>query len=404
MVLKIAWRNIWRNPTRSFVVMGAIIVGIWSIIFLMGMVFGLINSYVDNAIKNGVSHIKIQQKEFIKEKENKYFIDDIARYRNEVVKIDGIKSASYRTLTNAMIGTSRGSRGVSVVGIVPDLEKNVSGVSEKMKEGDYFAKKRKNQILIGKRLADKLKMKMRSKIVLTFQNLDGDITAGAFRVSGIFDTRNNLYDESVVFIRQSDLNKLLGKEKIGHEIAIVTEDLKLLDTIQSNLKSKYPELSVRTYKEISPELELFQSQIKMMGKIYMVIFMLALVFGIINTMLMAVLERTKELGMLMAIGMNRLRVFFMIVLETIILAIVASPIGLLAGYLTTQYFSEKGINLFFYSDEGMRQFGFDKFIYPTVENDLYLQLVIAVALTALIGSIYPAIKAIMLRPVDAIRK
>ncbi len=404
MILKVAWRNIWRNPTRSFVVMGAIIVGVWSIIFLSGMVIGMIDSYVNNAIKNEVSHLKIQHKEFPKEKESKYYLNDIARISKEVATIDGVKAASYRSLTNAMIASGRSNRGVRVTGVVPDLEKDVSGIDDNIVEGDYFAKKKRNQILISKRLATKLKVKLRSKLVLTFQNLNGDITSGAFRVSGLFDTRNNPFDEGVVFVRQKDLNRLLGKENIGHEVAILIDELKQLDTLQTRLKGLFPGLLVRNYKEISPELELFQSQIKTMGYMYMIIFMLALVFGIINTMLMAVLERTKELGMLMAIGMNRMRVFFMIVMETIMLAVLAAPVGLLAGYWTTQYFSKRGINLFFYSEEGMKQFGFDKFIYPSVQSDLYLQLVIAVVVTALIGSIYPALKAIMLRPVDAIRK
>jgi len=403
MILKIAWRNIWRSITRSLVVIGAIVIGIWSIIFLVGMVNGMIESYIDNAIKNEVSHIKIHDPEFIKDKESKYYISEIALVKRAVDTITGVKAVSYKTIIHTMIGSSHSSRGINTVGVVPKDEANVSAISEHIVEGKYLSDTKKNQIIISKRLAEKLKVKLRSKVVLTFQDLENEITMGSFRVVGLFDTGNYMYDESVVFVRQKDINKLLGMNGYGHEVAILLDDLSDMDHIQQSIAKLFPNLLVRNYKEVQPQLALFQSQIKMSGIIYMVIFMLALIFGIINTMMMAVLERVRELGMLMAVGMNKVKVFLMIMVETFLLALIAAPIGLLLGYLTTRYFHQTGINLFFYSEEGMKQFGMDKFIYPNVYTDTYLQLVIAVSLTALLGSLYPAWKAISLRPVDAIR-
>ena len=403
IIIKIAWRNIWRNITRSLVVIGAIVIGVWSIIFLVGMVNGMIDSYVDNAIKNEVSHIKIHHPEFIKDKESKFYIADVAAVKSIVDTIAGVKAVSYKSTINAMISSSHAGRGISAIGIVPKDEATVSGVSQRIIKGTYLTDAKKNQIIVSKRTAKKLKVKLRSKVVLTFQNLENEITMGAFRIVGIFETGNNIYDESVVFVRQSDINNLLNFNGNGHELAILINDLSNLDKIQTRIAILFPNLLVRNYKEIQPELALFQSQIKMAGIIYMVIFMLALIFGIINTMMMAVLERVRELGMLMSVGMNKGKVFTMIVVETLMLAIVAGPVGLVLGYVTTSHFNKNGINLFFYSEEGMKQFGFDKFIYPNVQPETYYQLIIAVSLTALLGSLYPAWKAISLRPVEAIR-
>jgi len=403
MIIKIAWRNIWRNITRSLVVIGAIVIGIWSIIFLVSMVNGMIESYIDNAIKNEVSHIKIHHPDFINDKESKFFITDIATKKSIVDSITGVKAVSYKTVTNSMISSSHAGRGITAIGVVPKDELNVSGVSQKIVAGNYLSDTKKNQILISKRTAKKLKVKLRSKVVLTFQNLENEITMGAFRVIGVFETGNNIYDESVVFVRQKDINTLLEINGNGHEVAILINNLPELESIQTEITKMFPGLLVRNYKEVQPELALFQSQIKMAGIIYMVIFMLALIFGIINTMMMAVLERVRELGMLMSVGMNKVKVFMMIVVETILLAIVAAPVGLFLGYITTSYFNKNGINLFFYSEEGMKQFGFDKFIYPNVPTDTYWQLVVAVSVTALLGSLYPAWKAVRLRPVEAIR-
>ena len=129
---------------------------------------------------------------------------------------------------------------------------------------------------------------------------------------------------------------------------------------------------------------------------------LALVFGIINTMLMAVLERIKELGMLMAIGMNKLRVFLMIVLESILLGLVAMPVGLLLGYITIEYVGANGIDMSMYA-KGLANFGMSPIIYFELDPIVYLQVAVGVFLTAVLASIYPALKAIRLKPVEALR-
>lgn len=404
MIFKLAWRNIWRNPTRSAVVIGAIIIGIWSVIFLLGIIYGMINSYIDNAIQKETSHIQIHNKDFPKEKEVKYYINDTSLILDKLDKVNTIKSSTMRSISNAMIGSSHGTRGIKVNGIMPGREFGLTGIDDAIKEGKFLKNDNKKHILISTRLAKKLKVKIRSKVVLTFQTIDGEIISGAFRVIGLFKTGNAMYDENTALVNINSLNFLLGKNNIAHQAMIYLNDIQQLDTTVVQLKKLFPNLLVQSYKEVAPELELFQNQIGNGGLIYMFIFMLALIFGIINTMLMAVLERVRELGMLMAVGMNKIKIFFMIVIETIILAFLGAPIGLAIGYFFTSYFNKHGINLFFFGKESMAQFGMSNFIYPTVESQWYLILVIAIIITAVIASIYPAIKAIRLNPVEAIRK
>ena len=131
--------------------------------------------------------------------------------------------------------------------------------------------------------------------------------------------------------------------------------------------------------------------------------MLALIFGIINTMLMAVLERNKELGMLMAVGLNKGKVFTMIMLETLLLGCVGAPLGMFLGWLTINYFSNNGLDLSSFAS-GLEQMGMSTMIYPVADTSLYLQMTAAVAITALLAAIYPSLKAIKLRPVEAMRK
>ena len=246
--------------------------------------------------------------------------------------------------------------------------------------------------------------------MLNFQDRGGSITAAAFRIVGIFDTDNNPFDLSHVFVRRNDLNSLLipaadsslAVEGLAHEIALMVDDIRQVNLIAASLSSKFPNLKVQTYREISPDLELYEGQIKNISLIYLTVIMLALVFGIINTMLMAVLERIKELGMLMAIGMNKLRVFLMIVLESILLGLVAMPVGLLLGYITIEYVGANGIDMSMYA-KGLESFGMSSIIYFELDPIVYLQVAVGVFLTAILASIYPALKAIRLKPVEALR-
>lgn len=403
MLFKISWRNIWRSRTRSMVVMGAIILGVWAVVFMISFSVGLVKSYINNAIEHEISHLQLHHPDFVEDQEIKFFIKDGTAELSKLQATEGVQAATIRTIANGMISSSKGARGIQIKGIEPTNEAATTQLNTKVIEGGYFDNKKKNAILISQRLADKLHLKLRKKLVLTFQDMDQEITAGAFRIVGIFETGNNIFDDGHVFVQQVDLNRLLGKENIAHEMAVFLHDPTSLDKTARLLKEKFPAYKVETYRDLSPDVELYESQINTSAIIFIVIVMLALIFGIINTMLMAVLERYKELGMLMAVGMNKVRIFFMIVIETIMLAVVATPIGFLFGYGTVIYFNDKGIDLSAFS-KGMRQFGLSEIVYPSMETDLYGLLVLSVAITAILASIYPAYKAISLRPVEAIRK
>ena len=402
MLLKIAWRNVWRSPLRSFVVIGSVAVGIWSVVTLLGFSFGLIQGFIDNALRYQVSHIQLHHPDFPEDKEIQFVLSDAGKKVAEINEMESVASATMRTLVNGMISTAAGTRGGTVRGIEPETEAKTTSLKEKLIEGTYFSDK-KNQLLIGKPLAKKLNLKLRKKVVIQFQNLEGDIVAGAFRIAGIFDTKNTLYDEMNVFVKRTDLNRLLGDPTVAHEIAIYLKDGKTLDTDVAALQAKYPDVLTENYRAISPDVKLYETNIGISSTIFIFLFMLALIFGIINTMLMAVLERNKELGMLMAIGMNKAKVFKMILLETIFLAVVGAPIGIFLSWITIKYFSNIGLDLTSFS-AGLEQMGMDTIIYPVTEPSLYLQITIAVVLTAFLAAIYPALKAIKLRPVEAMRK
>lgn len=403
-IIQIAWKNIWRSRVRSLVVIGAVIVGVWALILLMSLMRGMVYTYINSAIQKETSHIQIHHPKYSEDQEIKYTIPNLEQTIQIVDTSTNIKSYSERILLSGMLSTANGVRGVMIKGIKPELEKQVTNLDQFIMEGEYFVSKTKNPILLSESIASKIKAKIRSKVVVNFQKSDGELTAAAFKVVGIFKAGNPKVDELMAFAQFDDLSRLAElPANEFHELAIIVNDIEQVDLVQTNLIAKLPQAKVETYKEISPDLELFSSQLQLNMIIMTTIVMLALIFGIINTMLMAVLERVKELGMLMAIGMNKAKIFFMIMIETIIVACVGAPIGMAIGYFTVKGLHKKGIDLSNWSD-GLEKFGMTNMLRPVLESDVYFFIGFAIIITAIIGSIYPSLKAIKLKPVEALRK
>lgn len=404
MIFKIAWRNIWRSKIRSFTVMGSIVVGVWALAFVLSFSAGFINTYINSAIENEISHIQIHHPKFLDEREVEYNLANSAAIIEQVEQQQAIEAYAIRSLNNGMLATSKGSRGVQIRGINPTQEQEVTKLGDKLIDGKYFGQtKKKNPIIISERLAAKLKLKVKSKVVLTFQGVDGELVSAAFKVIGLYKTGNAIFEEMNVFVQQTDLSRLLGDQGLVHEIALVMKDIKSIPTVQEKLTIALPDVLVENYKEVSPDVNMYESQMSISTSIVITIVMLALVFGIINTMLMAVLERTKELGMLMAIGMKPRQVFSMIIVETLLLGLLAAPVGLLFGFLTVSYYSNVGIDLSAYSG-GMDMVGMSSMVYPTLEMQTFITIAVSVAVTALLGALYPARKATKLKPVEAMQK
>ncbi len=415
MIFQMAWRNTWRNPTRSGVVILAIAIGIWAAIFLTGFATGMSKNYVSSAIADIISHVQVHHPSWKEDQEVKWTIPEAGKKIRALRADPVVEAVSARTVVNGMISSPRAARGVQILGVDPEAENRVRSLAGMVDTGQYFTGEGRNELLLSRRMAEKLDANLRSKLVLTFQDDRLDITAGAFRVVGIFRTGNLGFDEGHVFVNRLDLNRLLGEEGQGaspgtsdlagvkvHELAVLLKDREQLDSFMHRTKATMPGLVVESYQDIAPDLQLYESQIEFVSVIYLSIIMLALIFGIINTMLMAVLERMRELGMLMAIGMNKLRVFIMVVLETSLLALIGGPAGMALGLATIGWLGSRGLDLSAFSN-ALEMYGLSEVVYFEVEPSLYWQVPFAVMLTALLASLYPAFKAIRLRPVEAMR-
>lgn len=404
-IVKLGWKNVWRNPTRSGVVIVAVLLGTWAGIFSAGFFNGMLDDYLNNQIELSVGHIQIMHPQFEDLYNPKYSIqqpDDVIQNLREK---PFVREVSAKSVVTGLAQSPRSNFGVTVWGInaETDTSMGVRTIEQYITGGNTLGEKGRNPILMGDKLAERLGLELRSRMVLSFQDIDGNITAGAFRVAGIFDTFDSRFDESTVFVRKGDLNGLLGAEQAIHNIRLETDDLIEAESYARQLRQEFPHLQIKTWREIAPDLRYMFDMKDLTLYLVMIIIIIGLVFSIINTMLMAVLERTRELGMLRAIGMNKIRTFSMIMLETVFLTTVGSPAGLFMGWLTISYFAGSGIDLSAFA-EGLEGWGFGTMIYPSLSWSYYLNIMLLVAVAALISALYPAWRTLKLKPVEAIRK
>lgn len=401
MILKVAWRNIWRNRTRSLVIIIAIALGLWSGVFASAFVVGMMHEKIESIIRLEMSDFQVHHKEYRDERDVRMTIEGGKELIDEIRKEEGVIGVSGRLLSNAMIGSASQNGAITVVGVNPTEESQVSSIDQYLDTGAYFEGIKRNPILISQRLAEKYNLKLRSKAVITVQDIDREITAAAFRVVGIFNTRNGPFDDGRVYVRKSDLDKLTKTGGEIHEIATLLRNHDQSEILASKYQESNPNLEVMPWMDLATGMRMMVQMMDTYTYYIVGIIMLALLFSIVNTMLMAVLERVRELGMLMAVGMNKSKVFALIVLETIFLALIGGPLGLIFSYLSVSYFGKVGIDV---GSSTYEDLGFASKVFTQLSSETYLIVTAMVIGMAIIAAIYPARRALKLKPAEAIRK
>jgi putative ABC transport system permease protein len=379
-------------------------VGLFAGLFVLGLYAGMMRARVRTVIDSEVAHLQFHDPRFKRDYDPSFTITDLEEIQRVLKQMSSVRYIASRCITKGMLATTTGTAGVQINGIEMEAENNVSQMHKKIIEGDGLTADKKNGILIGKKQADKMKLKVGSKLVLTFTDRESNITAGAFRVSGIYETVNAPLDERNVFVNQSTLSRYLDIEGESHEIAIILHRDEDVDAAKQTLQRKFPEYSIKDWRDNSPETDLMVGVVDQYSAIFMIIIMISLAFGIANTMLMSVLERTREIGMLSALGMNHRRVFTLVLSETVMLTLAGVPVGLTVGWLVIYYYGRVGIDISSFSGEAMSGFGFGSVIYPEFPTDNLVLVMMIVISTALISALFPSLKAIKLQPAEALRQ
>ncbi len=402
MLLKIAWRNIWRNSRRSIIVLGSVVVGVVSIIFMDALTNGFVRQMLFNQIDTNVGHIQIHEKGFRDNKNIKNYIPDNNTVESAIENTEGVKHSSKRVISFGLLSSASNSSGVYMYGVVADSEKYVSIIDESLIEGSYLSGGER-EIMIGDKLAEKLDVELGDKVVGMANRIDGSIGSDVFRIKGIFSTPNSEFNRSYIYTNLQSIQSMLELGDRVYEYSLTVDNYKnapaITEKINEKLSSEYEVLS---YRDILPLLILQVELTKESMWVINLIIGLALIFGIINTMLMTVYERIQEFGVLMSIGMKNGKLFTMIIFEAFIIGIIGTLLGLILGSALVYPLSLTGIDLSTFA-EGLTSLGTGSVIYPTFSPDGIITTLLMIPFITVLGAVYPAFKAIRLQPVSAIR-
>ena len=399
MTTQLAWKNIWRNKTRSTVFITATVLGFAMALFTLNTMKAISQQRLDDAINLQTSDIQIHRTGFMSNKEVTHTLPDAERVITQIKSVPGVEAVAERISSNAVIASPENTIAGEIKGVVPPQEEKISVLSDFLVEGEMLNQAQKLPILISKKTADKLKVKLNGKVVVTLQAAGGEITGGAFRVQGIFATPSTPFDEGTMVVRYDNLKQLAGIDA-PHELAIKIADPSNLAEIQANIDNQLSDIyQVNDWKYLLPELFAFDSFINMVGVLFTIIIMLGLGFSLMNTMNMIVQERTQELGMLRAIGQGRWSVFAMLMKEAGLMMLIGAIGGISLGVVFVTMASRHGISI----SQGLDFLGIRPVIYPTLNAGLLMTIIGLATIITLIIATIPASKALRIQPQEALR-
>ena len=402
MIWRMAWRNAWRNPRRTAVVVTAVAVGIAGVVLTMAVNYGMVVQMVETAISTELGHLQIHAAGFDQNPELAVRLEDGGSAGAEALaELGGVAAWARRVRAEGLITSPRSSAGVRVVGIEPEREAEVSIIARSIRKGRYLDGV-KRRVLVGKKLARRLEVDVGDKVVLSVQDLAGDLGAEALRVVGIFETPMGELDGGTVFVRIEEGQALFGLGRAVSEIVVVAHDRASVSALSEALAARLPGAEVRSWKELRPVLvylvKLFDQQALW---VYVAVFV-AMAFGIANVLLMAVYERIREIGIMMAVGMKRGRLVAMIVAESFFVTLLGLALGFVAA-VAGVWALQDGIDLSFFA-EGLSAFGVGTRLVPVLRwADFSVPMAVALV-TALVASAWPAVHAVRFRPAEAVRR
>jgi len=404
MYLQLAWRNIWRNPRRTAVILAAVIIGVWSMIFLGALMRGIAVGMVKNGIATLTGHIQIHHKGYHDDPaiENSMFNYRVVKKALKEILPPGSLWTS-RVRVNAIVNNARHSSGVTMVGIDPGAEAKISFIGSAISGGRYLHHGDSNGILVGQALLEKFETKIGRKLVLMSQDKTQEIASRAFRIVGVFRAEMEATEKQFVFVTRSAAQKML---KLGNgisEIAILlrdeNENLDLYQKLQAALPPD--KFEIYTWQELLPFQTAYLRILDGFMWFWFLVVFVAMGFGIVNTTLMAVFERMREFGLMKALGMKPGWILREVLVESFLLLICGLLVGNLLGFLSIYALSASGIDLSALA-AGAEYAGMSSIIYPAVAAKDVMVANLTVLLLGLVVSLYPAIKASRFTPVQAL--
>ncbi len=403
----VAWRNVWRNGRRTWITATAMAVSVAICIFLSAFTNQFYETFFDLLVTQKMGHIQIQNANYANGKALHDTIENGETLIEQLRAQDGVNSVSAKLYGNLLVSGSEDSAGAQVVGVLPVSEKGTRSADEQVVEGAYLSESSNKEVIVGINLFEELDLKVGEELFLYTQASDGSMAYDLYNLVGVYKSGATMLDRGIQ-VHVSDLQDLLVLPAQYHEILVTDADLDHISSLQNsvrNLLGSDESITVKTWWESSPQTKEMMAMQDFSSVMYLGIIFFIAGFGILNTMLMAVYERTREIGVMMALGLRRGQIIQVIVVESAVLAGLASVLGISMGALINYYLSVQGLDLSGGTGEPLQMMGlnFDPIMLVSMQVDTYWVPVVGLFVIAMLSALWPAYRASRLNPVDAIR-
>jgi len=405
---KMAWRNIWRNPRRTILTVCAITFASVLLVFMLSFQFGSYETMINTSVKISTGHLQIQAEKYQEKKNIRFVIPDPQTIADIVAKIPEVEAYTFRGQAFSLISSEDRTYGVVVTGINPQRETKVSRLKKLVRDGNFLSANDVNQAVVGRLLAKNLRVTIGDELTVLGQGRDGSIAATVVQVKGIFSSGIDEFDRSAIQIPLSTFQDIFSMDDAVHEVVVIAKSLsdvsKIKSKIQADLVGLNSRKSLKTldWQDLMPGLRQAIEMDLVSGLIFYGLLIIVVAFSILNTFLMAIFERTKEFGVMMAIGTSPRRLTKVLLVESMAMTLIGIIAGIILGIVVTYYFQVHGID-FSGGSELLSQFGITGRMYPKLSLLSVSIGPFMVLFFTFFAALYPALKIRSLRPVDAMK-
>ncbi len=403
LIFKIALRNLIRQKRRTFFTALSMIVGFVLASFFIAWADGSYNYIIDNFTRNRLGHIQIHKQGYLDKPTLYKTINKYDNIEGKLKNTENITNWTTRIFTGGLVSVDKESSGAQITGIDPINEKNTTNIHKKIIKGRYFKRNnRSKEVLLGKGLAQILEAEIDDKLVIVSQAADGSIANDMYTIRGILDLGDDMSNRSSVYMKKEQAQDLFVLNDRIHEIAINVDRLKDVESVSNKLKKKMPDktLSVETWKEFAKSFyRAMKADMEGMW-VSLLVVIVVVAIGVLNTVLMSVLERRREYGVLKALGTKPVQIVKMVVYETSVLAVLSIFIGSVIALVVNYITSKHGIAL-----PNPIEWGGMRFEYMKSEINLrsFVIPAITVFLSGVTVSLFPALKAAKTKAAEVMR-
>jgi len=402
LLLRLARRSVLRNRRRTLIILVAIGVALWAMIFFAALTRGWENDVVHNAIFTLTGHLQAHAPGYRDDPSVDHTMSTPGSAVIRLLDNPEVEAWAQRVRVPAVVMSEHDTAGVTLVGIDPAAERGLSFIADAVHRGRYLDSPDDHGILIGRALADRLGTGLGKRVVVMSQGTDHSVADLGFRVVGLFEGDREATEMAYVFVGRGTAATMLGLGDRVSEVAVMLRDRRRLPSFVARLRAAAPGLEVQPWTTLEPMAQAMVALGQAWIWMFFIVMYVAMAFGLINTMLMAVMERTREFGMLQALGMRPRLILTQVVFESCLLlaAGTVAGVGLAAGTLALLH---GGINLSFLA-QGAEMWGMGKVIYPAAAAGDVIGAVGLVVVLGVLSSVYPAWRAARRVPIEAITR